>query len=141
VDRLLEKGEELAAQLETSRKTSRKAWEREMTVISVGVLPELLWLREAVLEAAGHKVRSFTEPERAVPELQKGGCGVLLLCYSVRDESRIQLLRSFREYCPDGRIVAITNFPVLEQDSNGADELVYGVDGPEALLDAIGRTK
>ena len=112
-----------------------------MTVISVGVLPELLWLREAVLEAAGHKVRSFTEPERAVPELRKGGCGVLLLCYSVDDESRIQLLRSFREYCPNGRIVAITNFPVLEQDSKDADELVYGVDGPEALLDAIGRTK
>jgi hypothetical protein len=65
---------------------------------------------------------------------------VLLLCYSVSDAFRKQLVREFRKRCPDGRIVAITNSPVLETPKE-VDDLVYGVEGPEVLLDVIKRNE
>lgn len=45
-------------------------------------------------------------------------------------------MQQFREHCPEGRIIAITNRPVAETPKE-EDELVYGVEGPEILIDAI----
>jgi DNA-binding NtrC family response regulator len=106
------------------------------TVISVGGLPELLWLRHSVLQSAGYEVLTFTDAKAAAARIANGGCGVLLLCYSVFQQSRDHLIQEFREHCPEGRIVAITNRPVAERPKE-ADELVYGVDGPEILIDAV----
>jgi hypothetical protein len=61
---------------------------------------------------------------------------VLLLCYSVRDLWRGKLVREFREKCPHGRIVAITNSK-MDEVPKEADELVFGIEGAEALIDAI----
>jgi hypothetical protein len=80
-------------------------------VISVGTLPELLSLREAVLKGAGFRVLTITYEKQAVADIGTVGCGVLLLCYSIDDGIRQQLVESYREACPDGRIVAITNAP------------------------------
>jgi hypothetical protein len=60
---------------------------------------------------------------------------VLLLCYSVEEESREHIAKAFREMCPEGRILSITNQP-LKQVLD-ADAFVYGVDGPEALISAV----
>jgi hypothetical protein len=60
---------------------------------------------------------------------------VLLLCYSVEEESRKHIAKAFREMCPEGRILSITNQP-LKQVLD-ADAFVYGVDGPEALISAV----
>ena len=104
-------------------------------IISVGTLPDLLSLREAVLTKAGYRVlNAFTEAE-ALAKIYSGHCGVLLLCYSVDDESRKEITRTFREVCPEGRIVSITNQPLKE--SPDADVVVYGVDGAEALIGAV----
>jgi DNA-binding response OmpR family regulator len=109
-------------------------------VISVGTLPELLWLRESVLKAGGYEVFTFTDPKDAVSRMRDDDCGVLLLCYSISDEWHKQLVQRFRELCPQGRIVAITNRPVAETPKE-EDELVYGVEGPEILIDAVrGKT-
>ena len=107
-------------------------------VISVGALPELLWLREAVLKNAGFQVLTFSDEEKALAEIQNVDCGVLLLCYSVQDSIRQQLTTKYREACPGARIVAITNEPVQEPLVN-IDAWVYGVEGPEALIDAVQR--
>lgn len=106
------------------------------TVISVGTLPEVVSLREAVLTSVGYKVFSTARPEEALPRIRTGDSGVLLLCYSVRDLWRGQLIREFRERCPQGRIVAITNSKIDEVPKE-ADELVFGIEGAEALIDAV----
>jgi hypothetical protein len=49
---------------------------------------------------------------------------------------RYSLITKFREHCPKGRIVAITNQAIVEPPRE-VDNLVYGIDGPEALIDAI----
>jgi hypothetical protein len=104
-------------------------------IISVGTLPDLLLLREAVLTKAGYRVlNAFTEAE-ALAKINSGDCGVLLLCYSVEEESRKHITKAFREVCHEGRIVSITNQPLKE--SPDADVVVYGVDGAEALIGAV----
>jgi CheY-like chemotaxis protein len=108
----------------------------KFTVISVGTLPEVVSLREAVLKSVGYNVFSTASPEEALSRIRINGCGVLLLCYSVRDLWRSQLVREFRERCPHGRIVAITNSKIDEVPKE-VDELVFGIEGAEALIDAV----
>jgi DNA-binding NtrC family response regulator len=104
-------------------------------IISVGILPDLLSLREAVLTKAGYKVVSAFNEAEALAKIYSGDRGILLLCYSVEEESRKHVTKAFREMCPEGRIVSITNQP-LKQVLD-ADAFVYGVDGPEALISAV----
>jgi hypothetical protein len=64
-------------------------------------------------------------------------CGVLLLCYSVPENWRTTLIRSFREYCPNGRIVGIIGGD-LKRVSESFDVVIYSTDKADALLDAVG---
>jgi CheY-like chemotaxis protein len=105
-------------------------------VLSVGTLPELLSLRHAVLEGAGFHVFSTSKPEEALLRIENGNCGVLLLCYSLHDETLRTLATQFRKSCPHGRIVAVTNRPVVIPPIQ-ADGLAPGVEGPEALIAAV----
>jgi DNA-binding NtrC family response regulator len=105
-------------------------------VISVGKLPKLLWLRQVILRSAGYKVFTFTEPKYALSKIEDGKWEVLLICYSLPEEWRHQLVQKFRELCPEGRVVFVTDRPVVETPKD-ADELVYGVEGPEILIDAV----
>jgi len=104
-------------------------------VISVGTLPELLWLCEAVLKNAGFNVVTITDERQALVKIGTVDCGVLLMCDSIDDDIRQQLAKKYREACPDGRIIAITNAP-LERPPE-ADKFVYGVEGPEALIAGV----
>lgn len=104
-------------------------------VISVGTLPDLVSLREAVLKKAGYRVVSAFNEADALGKIYSGDCGVLVLCYSMEEESRKHITKAFREVCPAGRIVSITNQPLKQ--SPDADAVVYGVDGPEALISAV----
>jgi hypothetical protein len=108
------------------------------TVVSVGANPELLSLRAQVLQSAGYQVFSTTVPQKADFRMGTGDCGVLLLCYSVSVDWRKRLIENFRARCPKGRIVAITNLPLTETPKD-VDELVYGIEGPEVLIDALER--
>ncbi|PYV48673.1 MAG: hypothetical protein DMG92_13060 [Acidobacteria bacterium] len=108
------------------------------SVISVGTLPEVISLREAVLKSVGCAVFSTARPEEALSKIRNGDCGVLLLCYSVREQWRGQMVREFRETCPQGRIVAITNGTMSEVPKE-VDDLLFGIEGAEALIDAVTR--
>jgi DNA-binding response OmpR family regulator len=110
--------------------------DRNRNVISVGTLPELLSLREAVLRSVGYEVFTTVRPEDAVSRIREGKCGVLLLCYSVPGEWRKQVIKEFRECCPEGRIVAITD-RVIAEIPKQVDELIFGLEGAEALIDAV----
>jgi DNA-binding NarL/FixJ family response regulator len=105
-------------------------------VLSVGAIAELVSLRHAILEENGYDVFSTMEPREAATRIREGDCGVLLICYSVPKDWRQALVRDFREHCPDGKIVGITDRPVIRLPKD-VDGLVYGIDGPEALMDAI----
>jgi len=71
--------------------------------------------------------QAFTKHER---------CGVLVLCYSVTENWRNTLVRSFRESCHDGRIVAIVGGN-LKRISGGFDAVISATDKAEALLEAV----
>lgn len=110
--------------------------EKPDLIISLGTNPELLWLREAVLRNVGFDVLTIPDEKKALAAITSVGCGVLLMCYSIDDHIRQELATKYREACPESRIVAITNAP-LERPLVDADAFVYGVEGPEALIDAI----
>jgi DNA-binding response OmpR family regulator len=103
-------------------------------VISVGYHPELLWLREAVLRHAGFDVLTTLDFNQGMEHIERGNCGVLLLCYSLPLLSRRRLAETFPRNCPDGRIVTIMN---ERGKAKFSDVVVYGLDGPEALIEAI----
>lgn len=107
-------------------------------VLSVGSFQDLLWTRSQILQAAGYRFISTSNPEEADARISQASCGVLLICYSIREEWRKHLIDAFREHCPRGRVVAITNVP-FSRPPIEADEFIYGVEGPEVLLDAIAR--
>jgi DNA-binding NarL/FixJ family response regulator len=104
-------------------------------VISTGSDPELLWLRDAVLQSAGFDVMTTANEDDALNRIRQGNCGILLLCYSLSERARENLAEEFRKFCPNGRIVAIANEKMDKPEV--ADALVYGVEGPEALIDVI----
>lgn len=108
----------------------------KLRVVSVGTLPELLSLRHAVLEGAGFQVLSTSKLEEALLRIENGTCGVLLLCYSLDDDILRRLATQFRKSCPDGRIVALTNRPVVIPPIQ-ADAFAYAVEGSEALIAAV----
>ena len=89
-----------------------------------------------MLEDAGYRVFSTSDADEAILHIRSGNCGTLLLCYSVLEPARTAILAQFRESCPTGRVVSITNHPVPRVDIEG-DAFVYGMEGPEALLNAI----
>lgn len=89
-----------------------------------------------MLQKAGLEVISTDDASRALSEFQSGSCDVVVLCHSLTDTVLEQLGREFRESCPEGRIVIITNeelrFSIAENT-----KVVYGIDGPETLVEAI----
>jgi DNA-binding NtrC family response regulator len=110
----------------------------DCSVISVGSLSRLLALRAALLHSAGCAVFTTTDPQEAQAAIENGSCRVLLMCYSLPSEWRQRLLTVFRKHSPTGRVIAITDMPVVEPPKD-VDELIYGVDGPEVLIDAVRR--
>jgi len=109
------------------------------TVLSIGTIQDLLWLREAVLEHAGFKVFSVTDEMNAKARIYPDACDVLLLCYSIHDGVRARITKLFREACPSGRIIAIGD-QHLQCPPTDADTFLYGVEGPEALIEAVHGT-
>jgi CheY-like chemotaxis protein len=105
-------------------------------VISVGKEPELLQLRHAVLESAGFTVHTTSQEEEALEKMRHGNFGILLLCYTLRADVRKRLAENARKFCPKSRVVLITN-TAMENQPVFADTMVYGIEGPEALIQAL----
>jgi DNA-binding response OmpR family regulator len=107
-------------------------------ILSVGAYPELLSLRHAVLRSAGFDVISSLDPEDAYTRIQPASLGLMLLCYSLSRSDRQRLAHRFRECCPTGRIVSITN-EKPEQSAIFGDVVFYGIEGAEALIETVRR--
>ena len=113
-----------------------KRGSRCLRVISIGTDSNLLALRQAVLELGGFEVLTTSRMPLAQALMKHRRCGVLLLCYSVPENWRKTLIRSFRESCPNGRIVGIVASG-QNQPSDGFDEVISSTDKADALLEAI----
>ena len=77
----------------------------------------------------------FGETSISTISQPRGECGVLLVCYSLSLGVRRHLAEAFRSRCPNGKILAITNSKLESPDF--ADSFVYGVEGPEVLIQLI----
>jgi DNA-binding response OmpR family regulator len=113
-----------------------KKEQHKSSVISVGTISKLLLLREAILQSSGFVVFSTTRLAEALAAMERNNFDVLLLCYSVRYEWRADLIHKFREYYHAGRVVEITDRPITQLPTD-VDQVVYGIEGPDALMDAI----
>jgi hypothetical protein len=105
------------------------------TVISVGANPELMRLRDLVLQEGGFNVISTLHEHDALARIERGDCGVLLMCDFLPRSVRQKLADAFRNFCPGKRIVAIVNERTEKPDF--ADTFIYGVEGQEALITEI----
>src|SRR5947209_8938187 len=106
------------------------------TVISVGDDPDLLALRHAILKRAGYQVFTASDPKTASQQIATAPCDILLLCYSIRIPDRQNIAKQFRDRCPDGRIIAITDQPQIRPPID-ADTFLYGLEGPKMLLHTV----
>jgi DNA-binding NtrC family response regulator len=107
----------------------------ETTVVSVGANPELVRLRNFVLQEAGFNVISAIDEHDALARIERGECGVLLVCYTLTKSARQSLTEALRRACPGSRMVLITNERMDKPEF--ADFFVYGVEGPEALIQVV----
>jgi hypothetical protein len=104
-------------------------------VVSVGQNRELLLLRDAVLRSAGFEVFTTDNENEALARISQADCGVLLVCYSTPLPMKRRLAVAYRKRCPEGKIIAVANKQV--ETLEVADSLVYGIEGPEVLIEAI----
>jgi DNA-binding response OmpR family regulator len=105
-------------------------------VLSVGAEPELVSLRDAVLKSGGFTVFSTWEADEAYVRIQPASFGLMLLCYSLEDIVRQRLAGRFRDCCPNGRIVLISNRRI-ESSRVYADVVFDALEGAEALIDTV----
>ncbi len=110
--------------------------ESQQAILSVGAHPELVSLRDAVLKSVGLNVFSTVDAEEAYRRIEADGLALLLLCYSLSQPQRKRLAERFRACCPRGRIISITNEKPEESAIYG-DYVFYGMEGAEALIDAV----
>ena len=105
-----------------------------MKILSISLDNELLQLRKAVLQAAGHEVVSVdSEKEARLAAQSPDPCDVALLCHRFPAGAARQTVRLLRQNHPATRIVYITRvygeWPEVE-----ADRYMVGADGAEALV-------
>jgi DNA-binding response OmpR family regulator len=108
--------------------------ESQMKILSISLDLELLQLRRAALEAAGHEVVIVDSEKEALQTVQAPeSFGAVLLCHRFPDAIARQTVRLVRQSHPDTRVIYISHlygeWPEVE-----ADRYIVGADGPEALV-------
>ena len=105
-----------------------------MKILSISLDPELLQLRRAALEAAGHDIVNVDSEKEALQAVQAPeSFDAVLLCHRFPDAIARQTVRLLRQSHPDTRVIYIAHlygeWPEVE-----ADRYIVGADGAEALV-------
>jgi len=105
-----------------------------MKILSISLDPELLQLRRAALERAGHKVMNLDSEKEALQTVQSPeSFDAVLICHRFPDALARQTVRLLRQSHPDTCVIYISHlygeWPEVE-----ADRYVVGADGAEALV-------
>jgi len=107
------------------------------TVLSVSPSKEKLIVRHATLRDAGMKVVSVFTLAEARFEIQMGRCGSLLMCHRLSTKQADDIAKLFRRYCPQGRIVFVTEGSNQASAAPEADAYVPESSGPQELVQAL----
>jgi CheY-like chemotaxis protein len=99
---------------------------------------ELDLSRKLILENEGYHVVLPKNTEEAAERLKSEKFDIMLVCHSINVQEAAMLVSKFRNANPGGRVIAITLFGTLPEGL-GADRAVSGIEGPAALLEAIGE--
>ena len=107
------------------------------TVLSVSSDQHALISREVALRNGGMNVISVMNPIQARFEIEMGRCGILVVCYRLSKAATDELTRLFRRFCPQGRIVFVTELPADDTVPIEADIILPESSGPERILQAL----
>ena len=84
--------------------------ESHMKILSISLDPELLQLRRAALEAAGHEIVNVDSEKEALQTVQApDSFDAVLLCHRFPDAVARQTVRLLRQSHPDTRVIYITH--------------------------------
>ena len=89
------------------------------------------------LAFAGMNVVSVLTLAEARFEIQMGRCGSLLMCHRLSSKQADDIAKLFRRYCPQGRIVFVTDGPDDASAAPEADAYVPESSGPQELLQVL----
>ena len=108
--------------------------ESQVKILSISLDPELLQLRRAALEAAGHDIVNVDSEKEALKAVQAPETfDAVLLCHRFPDAVARQTVRLLRQSHPETRVIYISHlygeWPEVE-----ADRYIVGADGAEALV-------
>lgn len=105
-------------------------------VLLFGRIRELALYRAEVLQNQGYTVSTPHTKEESVAAIRRGNFDVAILTYTLSSETVQELAELIREYCPDSRIIAISNSDKEDREIN-PDAIALADDGPPALLAAL----
>ena len=76
---------------------------QQYVLLCVGLDPELLQLRRALLRSAGYRVQTESNPALTINLLMSGDFDLIILCHTISDDDRWRLIsdiRSLRQSMP-----------------------------------------
>jgi CheY-like chemotaxis protein len=107
-----------------------------LQVLIVGRDRELQLLRARVLMLSGMHALTPVSTEEPAAAIWTTALDALVLCYSLPNKDAIFLTELFRQFRPQGCLVAITNHTIQDHRID-ADAQIPGNAGPDSLIAAI----
>jgi two-component SAPR family response regulator len=122
---------------ETQRSALPKGAIMHGSILVYGNEEMLVTTRCLILEKVGYRVFSAQTFGNAMLVLMNHQIDIVVLCQSLKDEERRGILETARALQPEIKC-AVLDFEEREFKLNGVD-LIQGLEGPTALLSAIGK--
>ena len=107
-----------------------------MRVLIAGRDRELQLLRARVLTLAGMDAIAPGSTEEAAAAIWTTELDALILCYSLPNKDAIFLAELFKQFRPQGCLVAITNHTIPDRRI-AADVQIQGTAGPALIIAAV----
>ena len=108
-------------------------------VLMFGKIRELALYRAEVLRSHGFLVSIPDTKAEAIAAIRRGGYDVVVLTYTLSNDTVEELTELVRQHCPDCPLVTISETknpdPKINPDAN-----VLADDGPKALIEALRAT-
>jgi CheY-like chemotaxis protein len=101
---------------------------------------EVALYRAEVLRGHGLDVRTPRSKEEAIMAIKRGEVDVVVLTYTLPNETVNELADLVRQYCPGCRLVAISETGHFDERV-APDAVVIANQGPAALIEAIRRLR
>jgi DNA-binding response OmpR family regulator len=122
----------------TERRRSARRKSAGNRVLMFGRIRELALYRAAVLRDRGFEVVTPETREQAVKSIREGSFDIVVLSYTLSNETVQELAEMVREYCPECPLIAISTAGRIDREI-GPDEIVDADKGPVALIAALRR--